>query len=103
MKKYIIFDISILVLLFIAWEFGVISLVSLGRVMLGFGVLWILFFTLALLGARMFTGDVSIFLAMNEILGIRTIKNKLSISFIFQIIGIGLIQVLVGVIIQLLR
>ena len=101
MKKYIFIEALIFAFLIIAWRIGAFSLARLGEIMIVLGVLVFVIVVLSLLGIRVLTGDVSMFLPLNRMVGIESIKNKPSISYVLQMLGLGAIPIAIGIFFQL--
>ena len=101
MKKFIFIEALIFAFLIIAWRIGAFSLARLGEIMIGLGVLFFVLVVLSLLGIRVFTGDVSVFLPLNQLVAIESMKNKPSISYILQSLGLGAIPIVIGIIFRL--
>ncbi len=102
MKKYIFIEALIFAFLIVAWRIGAYSLARLGEIMIGLGVLFFMIVVLSFLGIRVFTGDVSVFIPLNRIVGIESMKNKPTISYILQVLGLVAIPIAIGIIIRLL-
>lgn len=101
MKKHIIIEALIFAFLIIAWRIGAYSLARLGDIMIGLGVIFFVIIILSLLGIRVLTGDVSVFLPLNKMVAIESMKNKPSISYILQVLGLGAIPIASGIIFKL--
>jgi len=69
--------------------------------MIGVGVLFSVIVVLSLLGIRVFTGDISVLRPLNKMVGIKSMKDKPSISYILQVLGLGAILIAIGIIIRL--
>jgi hypothetical protein len=100
MKKLLI-EALIIVFIFALWGIRAINLAMAGNIMIVFGVLILVVVVISLLGIRVFTGNVSTILPINEIVGIKTIKKGASFFYALLILGLGSIPIIAGILILL--
>ncbi len=67
--------------------------------MIGLGIVSLVVGVLSLLGTRVFTGDVSLFLPLNELAAIDSLKSRHSIYYVLEVIGLGAIPLAVGILV----
>ncbi len=102
MRKFLVSEVVILALLFIAWILGVTSLARLGEILIALGVLFSIIVLLSILGVHIFTGDVSEFLPLNKVVSLENITSMPRIANILATFGIGIIPIVIGSILLLL-
>ncbi len=98
MRKYLAYEAVLLALLFIVWVLGVVSLARLGDLLIVLGVLFLIIAVLSLFGVQVFSGDISVFLPLNKVVTLETIKSKPGITYILAALGLGIIPIVIGVI-----
>jgi hypothetical protein len=102
MRKYLVYEVLGLALLFIAWVLGAVSLARFGELLMALGVLFSIIVVLSLLGVHIFTGDVSEFLPLNKVIALESIKSMPRIAYILAALGLGIIPIVIGVILLLI-
>ena len=101
MRKYLVFEVVILALLFIARVLGVVSLARLAELLIALGILFSIIVLLSLLGVHVFTGDVSEFLPLNKVVALESIKSMPRITYILAALGLGIVPIVIGVMLLL--
>ena len=100
MKK-IIFECLIIITVFIAWRFGIISLAWFGDIMIGFGVLGFVLAILGLIDFQTPAGDASYPFSIAEAIGIKKIDGKPPTTNVILALALGVIPLVIGLLIQL--